>query len=206
MAIDEWFVNEPMGQRARLLTLPSETGGRSFVMEYVNRPFAGRYAVPPHLHPTYRETFDILRGRARYRIGREERSASAGERVVLPAGAVHIHPWSESDEELHVRQTAEADPPDLRGLMASLQGAITIFGLAGAGRVNARGFPPLLQLAVIAETTMPATFIAGPPRIAQRLIFGLLAGLGRAAGYRASYPEFGVLSEEGLEKARIGGR
>ena len=49
----------------------------------------------------------------------------------------HIHPWSDSDEELYVRQTAEADPPDLPGLLASLQAAITIFGLTGAGREGA---------------------------------------------------------------------
>ena len=89
---DAWFENAPMGQRARLLTLPGETGGRRFVLEYVNRPYAGEYAVPPHLHPTYSETFEILSGRARYRVGREERTAEPGEQVVLPAGITHVHP------------------------------------------------------------------------------------------------------------------
>ena len=31
-----------------------------FVLEYINRPFAGEHAVPPHFHPTYTETFEIL--------------------------------------------------------------------------------------------------------------------------------------------------
>jgi mannose-6-phosphate isomerase-like protein (cupin superfamily) len=197
---DVWFVNEPMGQRARIITLPHDTDGLRFVLEYINRPFAGEHAVPPHFHPTYTETFDILSGSARYRVGREERSGSVGDRIVMPAGTPHVHPWSDSDEELHVRQTAEADPPDLAGLTASLQAAITIFGLAGAGRVNARGLPSLLQLAVLARTTMPATFLAGPPRALQRLLFGLLSTVGRAAGYRASYPEFGVLTGNGLTR------
>jgi mannose-6-phosphate isomerase-like protein (cupin superfamily) len=191
-----WFENPPMGQRARLLTLPVETGGRSFMLEYINRPFAGRFAVPPHLHPTYTEAFEILKGRARYRLGKQEHPAGPGDRVVLPAGVAHVHPWSDSDEELHVRQTALADPADLRGLTASLQAAITIFGLAGNGRVNARGLPNLLQLAVLAETTMPATYLAGPPIAAQRVLFLALAGLGRAIGYRSVYPEFGVVPTE----------
>ena len=199
-AISEvWFENAPMGQRARLVSLPSETGGRSFVLEYVNRPFTGQFAVPPHQHPTYTETFEILAGRARYRIGSEERTAGPGDRLVLPAGVAHVHPWSDSAEELRVRQTAEASPPDLRGLTASLQGAITIFGLAGAGRVNRKGVPNLLQVAVIIQDTMPATYLAGAPILLQRMVFSGLAAAGRALGYRTAYPEFGLLTDRGVE-------
>jgi hypothetical protein len=187
-----------MGQRARLLTLPGETAGRRFVLEYVNRPFAGQFAVPAHFHPAYTETFEILTGRAMYRLGSEERFAQVGDRLVFPPGVVHVHPWSASDEELQVRQTADADPPDLEGLLASLQAAITIFGLASAGRVNARGLPNPLQLAVLADTTIPATYLAGVPRPLQRLGFRILAALGRASGYRATYPEFGLLTAAGL--------
>lgn len=197
---DLWFENPLMGQRARLVTLPADTGGRSFVIEYVNKPFTGEFAVPPHLHPTYVETFEILAGRARYRLGGEVHQAGPGDRVVLPAGIPHVHPWSESDEELRVRQTAEATPPDLRGLTASLQGAITIFGLAGAGRVNRRGVPSLLQVAVIIHETMPATYLAGVPIPVQRGAFAVLAALGRRLGYRTAYPEYGILTAHGLER------
>ena len=197
--IDRRFENAPMGQRARLLTLPGETGGRSFVLEYVNRPRTGRYAVPAHVHPCVAERFEVLAGRARYRIGGEERSAEPGASLVFPPGVVHIHPWSDSDEELHVRQTAEAEPPDLAGLMASLQAAITIFGLASAGRVDRKGLPNPLQLAVLAATTIPATYLAGPPRALQRVAFRTLASVGRLLGYRPAYPEFGVLTAAGLQ-------
>jgi mannose-6-phosphate isomerase-like protein (cupin superfamily) len=193
-----------MGQRSRLLTLPSETGGKYFVLESVTRPFQGRYAVPAHFHPAATETFEILAGRARYRVGPEERTAGPGSQVHLPAGIAHVHPWSDSDEELHVRQTATADPPDLRGLTASLQAHITICGLAGAGRVNARGLPNLLQLAVLAEATMPATYLAGPPVAVQRALFLTLAAVGRALGYRTAYPEYGVLTDAGLQAPAAG--
>ena len=195
-----WFENPPMGQRARIVTLPHETDGRSFVLEYINRPFTGQFAVPPHLHPTYTETFEIMAGQARYRLGSEERKAGPGDRLVLPAGVAHVHPWSDSAEELRVRQTAEANPPDLRGLTASLQGAITIFGLAGAGRVNRKGIPNPLQVAVIIQDTMPATYLAGAPIPLQRLVFSILALMGRSLGYRTAYPEFGILTPRGVER------
>src|SRR5262245_36141527 len=143
-----------MGQRFRLVTLPAETGGQRFVREYVNRPRMGKYAIPEHFHPTWTETFEIVQGRARYSLGKVESEAAAGERVVMPPRVRHLHPWSASDEELVVVHTAVADPPDLHGLTASLQGIVTIFQLAGQGKVNAKGAPGLLQLAVIAEQTM----------------------------------------------------
>ncbi|MFL5493025.1 MAG: hypothetical protein ACJ8DC_01445 [Gemmatimonadales bacterium] len=69
-------------------------------------------------------------------MGREEGSARQGDRIVLPAGVSHVHPWSVSAEELHVRQTSQVDRPDSAGLLASLQALVTLFGLATAGKVN----------------------------------------------------------------------
>jgi hypothetical protein len=104
-----------------------------------------------------------------------------------------------SAEELHVRQTTEVDRPDSAGLVASLQALVTLFGLATAGKVNDKGLPNLLQLAVLIRSTMPATYIAGIPIVVQRTLFGGLARLGAAAGYRTAYPAYGVLSESGLQ-------
>ncbi len=196
-----WFENPLQGHRVRFLTLPAETGGRGFTLEYLYRPFTGKSAVPAHIHTAATETFEILSGEARYRVGREERSARQGDRIVLPAGAPHIHPWSVSAEELHVRQTTEVNPPDSAGLLASLQALVTLFGLATAGKVNAKGLPNLLQLAVLIRSTMPATYIAGIPIAVQRIVFGGLARVGEAAGYRTAYPDYGVLTDAGLQAA-----
>ena len=134
------------------------------------------------------ETFEILKGRARYRLGSETKTAVAGERVVMPPLVPHVHPWSDSAEELHVRQVADANPPDLRGLNASLQAAITIQGLAKAGRVNAKGLPNLLQLGVLIETTMPATYLDGSAdgASARAVRHARMAGPGRGLQDRVS--------------------
>jgi quercetin dioxygenase-like cupin family protein len=197
-----WFDNPNVGQRSRFVTLPGETGGARFVLEYIDQPFAGEQAVPPHIHTAVTETFEILRGRARYRLGSETRTAGAGDRVIMPPMVTHVHPWSDSDEELHVRQIAEADPPDLAGLNAGIQAAITIQGLAKAGRVNSKGLPNLLQLGVLIAETMPATYLAGPPMVLQHALFGMMGWLGRLAGFKTSYPEYGVVTADGLQVPR----
>jgi mannose-6-phosphate isomerase-like protein (cupin superfamily) len=194
-----WLENPLQGHRVRFLTLPAETGGRGFTLEYVYRPFTGESAVPAHIHTAATERFEILSGEARYRVGRDERSARQGDTLVLPAGVPHVHPWSVSGEELHVRQTTVVDPPDQAGLVASLQALVTLFGLAAAGKVNGKGLPNLLQLAVLIRSTMPATYIAGIPIAVQRMLFGGLARVGHAAGYRTAYGEYGVLTDAGLQ-------
>jgi mannose-6-phosphate isomerase-like protein (cupin superfamily) len=193
-----WMENAAAGQRSRLVELPGETGGRRFVLEYIDEPWRGETAVPAHLHTTYTETFEILAGRAKYRLGDREGVAQAGDRVVMPPLVTHVHPWSASNEALHVRQITTADPPDLEGMIASIQGAITIQGLAKAGRVNAKGIPNLLQVAVIIDAAMPATYIAGPPIWLQRAAFGVLSRVGQVVGYRTAYPQYGLLAVDGL--------
>lgn len=194
-----WFENPRDGQRFRILSLPTGASPGRFVLEYVYRPSTGETAVPAHFHPTSTETFEILAGQARYRLADRTHRAGAGDRIVMPAGVVHVHPWSEGIEPLHVRQTAETNPADPGGILASLQALVTLTGLASAGKVNQAGLPSVLQLAVLVRSTMPATFLDRPPVPVQRLAFTLLGRLGSLLGYRTAYPEYGVVHPGGLE-------
>jgi quercetin dioxygenase-like cupin family protein len=188
-----WVENERMGQRTLVVRLPAETGGSSYVIEYFCQPFKGKGAQPIHYHLFYTEHFEILAGNARYQLGKQELTAPAGSRVTLPPGIPHLHPWSDSSEVLHVRQTVEANPPDLSGLNACINTGITLCGLAQDGKVGKDGLPGLLQLAVSAQSTFPGTYSPGLSISAQRVIVGLLALIGRTAGYRTSYPDYGAV-------------
>jgi hypothetical protein len=64
------------------------------------------------------------------------------------------------------------------------------FGLAQDGRVNKRGMPNLLQLAVFAREFADVMQLTRPPRIVQKMLFGLLTPLARLLGYRGNYPEY----------------
>ena len=188
-----WIENPVMGQRSMLIKLPAETGGRYFEMEYVCQPFTGKNAIPLHYHPTYTERFTIISGKARYQLGMEQGSAAPGDEIVFPPKIQHLHPWSDSDEELHVRLISEADPPDLAGLTANINTGITLFGLARDGKVGKDGLPGLLMQAVSGRSTLPGACPAGLTVGSARILLGSLALLGKMAGYRVTYPEYGEI-------------
>ena len=186
-----WIENPIMGQRALLIKLPRDTGGDYFEMEYICQPFTGKGNLPLHYHPTYTERFDIFSGKARYRLGKNEYVAGLGEQIIIPPLIEHLHPWSDSNEELRVHLVSKANPPDMAGLNANINAGITIFGLARDGKVDKHGLPNLLQQAVCAIKTIPGACPAGMSIGTARVMIGFLALLGHALGYQASYPEYG---------------
>ena len=66
----------------------------------------------------------------------------------------------------------------------------TLFGLANAGRTNAKGMPNLLQLALLAQEFSDVIAFTKPPAAVQRVLFGALGAVGRARGLRGVYPEY----------------
>jgi hypothetical protein len=73
----------------------------------------------------------------------------------------------------------------------------TIWGLAKDGKVNDKGVPTLLRVALIAREYEDVFRLASPPWAVQRLLFGSLAPIGILLGYRAEYP----YSQHGVSQA-----
>src|SRR5215831_10578233 len=157
-----------------------ETGGELLVVDLYIRP--GGAVMGEHLHPAIEERFTILRGRVGFRLAGRESIAEPGVRLIAPAKAPHDW-WNAGTEEALVRVEIR---PAAR-FEAFLKNA---FGLAQDGRVNRRGMPNLLQLAVLAREFDDVIRFTHPPRVVQRLLFGLLAPVARLLGYRGSYPEY----------------
>lgn len=63
----------------------------------------GRRAAA-HLHPVMEERYDVLAGQAAFRIGSIERTAVAGETVVVPPGTPHLA-WNPTDGIVELRMT-----------------------------------------------------------------------------------------------------
>ncbi len=50
--------------------------------------------------------------------------------------------------------------------------------------------PSLLQLALLAREFEDMLFFTKPPRVLQKILFGILAPVARLLGYKGSYPEY----------------
>jgi quercetin dioxygenase-like cupin family protein len=147
-----------------------------------------------HVHPYQEERFEILSGTARIGVRGQERDYSAGETVMVAAGTRHGW-WNPSEEEVHLIIEFR---PALR-VETVLE---TLSGLEKDGKVNPRsGRPNPFQMAVIAREYEDEIYPARPPLFVQRVLFGMLAPIGKLLGYRARYPEY-----SGPEEPPAGGR
>ena len=104
----------------------------------------------------------------------------------MPPGVVHDW-WNAGAEPADV--LVEIGPPLAQAKRFELM-IQTLFGLANAGRTNAKGMPGPLQLAVFAHEFDYVIRFTRPPPPLQRVVLGTLAAIGRRRGYRATYPEF----------------
>ena len=70
-------------------------------------PRPGRRAAE-HVHPEMEERYEVVEGRAAFRVGGQEREAGPGEVVVVPAGTPHLA-WNPTSAEVRLR--VEMRPP-----------------------------------------------------------------------------------------------
>lgn len=175
------FENPVTGERGVARVGTEESGGDLLVAELSVR--LGGAVAGEHLHPVIAEHFTVLRGRVGFRIDDRESVAPVEERFRVAPGVAHDW-WNAGEEEAHV--VVEINPA------ARFEEAIrNSFGLVrDGGKTDAQGMPGLLQLALFAREFEDVLLFTKPPRVVQRLLFGILAPVARLAGYRGSYPEY----------------
>jgi quercetin dioxygenase-like cupin family protein len=177
--------DEPRG--LRLVYLRIDPG--RLEMDWFVAP--GRVTVGrPHVHPTGgEEHWELLAGEAAYRVGDEEQRVSAPHSWPIPPDTPHVHPWNVGEDEMQVRQTivSEEHPDVLEGVARFFE---TVFALSAQGKVKDDGDirDPLQQALTIYELLIPGTWLAGPPRWAQRALFATVGFVARRTGRRAYVP------------------
>jgi quercetin dioxygenase-like cupin family protein len=174
------FENPVTGERVIGITDPLEHPDEVLVAELHVAP-GGRVALA-HRHPGLVERFQVLRGQVTYLIGDREETLGPGGAAEVPAGVVHDW-WQVGEEEAVV--VAEVDPGRRFTEMVG-----TFFGLARDGKVDKKGVPHPLQLALTARDYRDTMVVAKPPPWVQGLVFGVLAPIARARGLKPSYPEY----------------
>ena len=149
----------PTGEVVHVLQTGADSGGAVFAFEAVLPPRLS--GPPPHRHRLETETFSVLEGRLRVRVGAERRDLEAGESVVVPPGTVHAfaNP-TDRPVRVAVRETPAGPLED--------QFAV----LVAAGRL-----PPLRLLARVNVAHELSLSLHGVPDVVQRPLWRLLARL-----------------------------
>ena len=174
------FDNPVTGEWGVVRVGTEETGGERLVTDLYVRP--GGAVAGEHVHPVIEEWFTVKSGRVGFRIDGRESIARLGERLHVRPGTAHDW-WNAGDKEAHV--VVEVSPA------ARFEEAIkNTFGLARDGKTNKKGMPNLLQVALISREFEDVLYFTSPPRFLQKILFGVLAPIARALGYKGSYPEY----------------
>jgi quercetin dioxygenase-like cupin family protein len=171
------LTNRVTGETLVFRTTAAETNGESVVVETFVTPNGAVAAA--HVHPAQEETFEIVAGEVEFRLGRKRFVARAGDRVVVPAGTPHRFE-NVGEETAHF-------VCEVRPALGFEQLIETMFTLAADDKVNRRGLPNPLRLAVIAEHHFGDVRLPFPPAWLQRLGLLLGARVGRLLGYEPTY-------------------
>ena len=172
------LTNPVTGETLVFRTTSAETDGQQVVVEAFVEPDGAVAAA--HLHPEQEECFEVLGGELEFRIRKQTLVAKPGDRVLVPAGTPHRF-RNVGAETAHFVCTVRP----ARGFEQLIE---TMFSLAADGKVNRKGMPNPLRLAVIARHHFGDVRLPFPPAWLQKVGLALGAPLGRLLGYRAKAP------------------
>ena len=113
----------------------------------------GAAVLGEHVHSALTETFAVVEGKVGYTLDGTEGVAWPGETLHIPVGARHDW-WNAGEDRAHARFALDsADPavPMAGRFFASIEAG---WGLAAAGKTNAKGMPTPLWLASLARETV----------------------------------------------------
>ena len=170
--------------RTEVLESDRETRGMGWLLEITRYSAAGS-DLGEHLHQTWTETFEILKGTAKYSLDGVEKIANVHETFVVEPGHFHIHPWNANEGELVYRQRSQFAKPDPAAVQDILGIFATRTGMA-RDRVRLKGLAKLLfQAATIRTAIRHGNYVARPSMRAQKVVASTLGLLGELLGYKA---------------------
>ena len=179
------------GTRTVVLKSDAETGGKGWELELRCVSNAGP-DIAEHLHLNWTEKFEIVTGRAYYKLGGVRNIAQAGESFVVLPRQLHVHPWNAGETEMVYRQIDTFDRPSPEAVQDVLGTFATIAGLTREGKVGKYGRPknPLQLAATMRTLNKHGGYDARLSIGAQNFVSATLGRLAEVLGYRAVYPRF----------------
>ena len=177
--VGDQLQNPVTGEFAHIRELPWENAEGRGSAELL--AVVGARVLGEHAHPGMVERFTVLEGELTVRLD--------GTTTLLPEGATaEIRPgqwhdwWNASDRDIRV--LVEVLPGE-----RFLHLIETLFGLAQLGHVNRKGMPSLLQTVMVGREFSDTIQFRSPPPSVQKALFGVLAPMAHALGYRGTYAQ-----------------
>jgi quercetin dioxygenase-like cupin family protein len=146
---------------------------------------AGSPGPPEHLHPSSSELFEVREGAINVEVAGIPHALERGQSLTVQAGVPHSFK-SHPEMDGQVRVTF-----DVPGRIE--EQLVTFSELARAGRLSADGRPSMQQVAVTFSQLTHDTRATVAPWPAQRVVFAVLAPIGRRRGLKPFY-DWGELS------------
>jgi hypothetical protein len=177
-------LSAPGGLRMTLVETADSSDGHRLELEW-RVPPGDRLVAKDHYHPDGPEVWQLVDGSAGYRLDGAEHTATAPFEFTVPAATSHGHPWNTGDSTLVVRQIIDSPDHPIPELVGGVQGFFeTIFAFAQRDQLNDGGEidDTLQNLLTIHDLLLPGSYIAGPPKIAQRIGLGGIATIAKATG------------------------
>jgi quercetin dioxygenase-like cupin family protein len=128
-----------------------------------------------HFHPAQDESFEVISGVVGARIGGVAREYRAGDRIVVPRGAVH-QMWNAGEGDA---KAAWVTTPAGR----TLEWFRALDELQRSGSVGKGGMPGPLAMGVLLTEYRDVMRLAARPRSLVRGVLALLGWIGRLRGY-----------------------
>lgn len=163
--------NPRTGQRMTFVELREEL----LRIDSVN-PHNAAEREPGHVHPKQESGAEVISGTLTFEVEGKERRVGPGESISIAANTPHRF-WNEGDEDAHAIQFFKP-ALDIASFFE------TFFALAQQDKLDSKGMPRPLQLAVLIPEFEDELRPLSPPWPLLKTLAAVLGPLARARGYR----------------------
>ncbi len=180
-SVGETIENPVNGESVTWIETAQSSAGELLAFDLALRP--GAFVATPHRHVRQEEHFEVQAGTIGLEVDGAQRTLGPGDMATVPVGVAHRW-WNVGGDEALVRV-------ELRPALDTETFLEVFFGLNRDGKTNRKGMPDLLQIAVIFRALGDSCpTLVRPPAIVQRVLFALLAPIGRLRGRRGTYATY----------------
>jgi mannose-6-phosphate isomerase-like protein (cupin superfamily) len=180
-SVGETIENPVNGESITWIETARSSAGELLAFDLSLRP--GASVAATHRHVRQEERFEVHAGSIGLDVAGAQRTLGAREAATVPIGVAHRW-WNAGPDQALVRV-------ELRPALDTETFFEVLFGLSCDGKTNRKGVPGLLQIAVTVRALGDScSTLVRPPAAVQRVVFALLAPIGRRCGRRATYATY----------------